>query len=277
MAKPTAKLEKITPTTAKKWLKELNYEDNRNINSAKVEFLKRQHLRDHWVINGATICFDTEGQLIDGQHRLSACVESKKGFETFVVRGLNTAAYTTIDQGWKRSHVQVLSAAGHKNAKSLVTACKHVWILETEKVMIKNRIPEISIDEVQLVVEYKPELKHAVALVHDNKLQRMTTGGLLAYLAWMFCKINEEKALEFFARLGDGANLAAKHPILTLRDRLMRAKADSVRFSNEEVFSFVVRAWNAYRLGKNLTILRLKTKSKDGSKVIELPKVSGWK
>jgi len=271
-----AKVEKINPSTAKKWLEELNYEDNRNINEKKVDFLVRQILGKHWIINGATICFDKDGQLLDGQHRLSAISKSKTPCESIVVRGLSIAAYTTIDQGWKRSHAQILGAAGHKWAGTLVGACKFIWILETEHVFIKKRTGEVSIDEVQLVLEFKPEVAAAVALIRTNRLEKLANSSLLAYCAWLFNTVNVEKSTAFFARLADGAGLGTKSPILTLRDKLMRGRREKISWNVKEQFSFVVRAWNAYAQGRTLSILRLKTKGRGGSKEVEVPKVWGW-
>ncbi len=277
MKKPVAKLQRITPTTAKKWLAELNYEDNRNINERKVQFLARQLESGHWMINGATVCFDVEGQMIDGQHRLSAIVMAKKAAETFVVRNLETAAYTTIDQGWKRSHAQVLGATGVKWAGQVVAACRFIWLFETDGIIMKKKIPETSIDEIVLVLEYKPEITAAVELVMMNKINRLLNGGLAAYAAWHFLKIDNEKATEFFTRLSDGVGLAKGSPILVLRDRLMKGKAEKTSWNSMEVFSFIVRAWNAHHAGKKITVLRLKTRGRGGSKEIELPKIRGFK
>ncbi|KKN35654.1 hypothetical protein LCGC14_0781510 [marine sediment metagenome] len=277
MKKPTAKVERITPTIAKKWLKDLNYEDNRNINDSKVRFLARQLEAGHWILNGATICFDVEGSMIDGQHRLAAIIMAKKPADTFIVRGLQTEAYTTIDQGWKRSHSQILAASGVKWASQVVSTSKFVWTYESDGVIMKKRVLEISVDEVQLVLEYKPEINEAVKLIMENKLHRLLHGGIAAYTAWHLLKINEAKAIEFFNSLGDGANLKKGHPVLVLRDRLMKGKIEKTMWDNMEVFSFLVRAWNAFMAGKTITCLRLKTKGRGGTKEIQLPKIRGMK
>jgi len=277
MKKPTAKLERITPTKAKKWLTELNYEDNRNINERKVAFIARQIVGGHWIVNGATICFDVEGNMIDGQHRLQGCVKSKKPIEAFVVRGLQTAAYTTIDQGWKRSHSQIFSAKGEKWAGCLVSACKFIWNYESEGKIIRPRLPEISVDEVEVVLEYKPEIRAAVELVMTSKCQKLATASVMAYAAWIFLQINDEKAIDFFNRIGDGVGLAKGSPMLIIRDKLLKGRKDKTSWNPQEIFSFLVRAWNAHYRSRKITCLRLTTKGRGGSKTIEIPKISGWK
>ena len=142
---------------------------------------------------------------------------------------------------------------------------------------MRNRLPEISIDEIQLVLEYKPEIKQAVELIRELQLHKVASGGVLAYCIWLFNQINENKSLEMFNRLADGVGLPKKSPILVLRDRLMKGKRDKTYWNNMEIFSFVVRTWNAFSRNRAMSVLRLTTKSKNGSKIIELPKIAGWK
>jgi hypothetical protein len=54
-----------------------------------------------------------------------------------------------------------------------------------------------------------------------------------------------------------GANLPELHPVLTLRNRLMRTKLD--RITRAEQLALTIRAWNALRAGqtpRNLIISR---------------------
>lgn len=50
-----------------------------------------------WVLNGETICFDSNGVLRDGHHRLLAIIESGVTIEVLVVRGV--AAFLMLYKG----------------------------------------------------------------------------------------------------------------------------------------------------------------------------------
>ena len=50
-----------------------------------------------WKLNGKSICFDWNGRLLNGQHRLSAVVRSGVPLTTLVVRGLDPALVPTQD------------------------------------------------------------------------------------------------------------------------------------------------------------------------------------
>ena len=62
----------ITPDMAKEWL-EKNVK-NRRLNMFRVDVLVKDMKDGKFTLSPSPICFDHDGYLIDGQHRLSACV-----------------------------------------------------------------------------------------------------------------------------------------------------------------------------------------------------------
>lgn len=99
--KITARVETITPEKAARWL-ELN-EGNRNIVPAHVKRLAKDMARGVFATTNETVAFDLSGRLIDGQHRLTAIVESGKAVQMIVVRNLPEDARLWVDQGRKRT------------------------------------------------------------------------------------------------------------------------------------------------------------------------------
>ena len=82
-------VEVITPAEAQSYLK--NNAKHRPIKEKKVAEYMAEMSEGHWKLNGKTICFDTTGRLLNGQHRLSAVVRSGVALTTVVVRGLDPA------------------------------------------------------------------------------------------------------------------------------------------------------------------------------------------
>jgi hypothetical protein len=64
------KVEKITPEIAKIYYSRST--GNRVINRQAVKTYIAQMKTGRWVLNGETICFDSNGVLRDGHHRLLA-------------------------------------------------------------------------------------------------------------------------------------------------------------------------------------------------------------
>ena len=66
----------ITPAVAADWLGKSN--NVRGLNPHRARELALQMESNDWELNGESIKFDTKGDLVDGQHRLKACVMSNK-------------------------------------------------------------------------------------------------------------------------------------------------------------------------------------------------------
>lgn len=98
---PTATLETITPEIAKVYF--AGNKINRSLNSAEIEKLKNDILKDRWEITDQGISFDTDGRLLNGQTRLLAIIAANKPVQCWVMRGLKTSAMQVIDSGRSRS------------------------------------------------------------------------------------------------------------------------------------------------------------------------------
>jgi hypothetical protein len=99
--------ETITPTKAKKILAETNV-DNRSMRRTVVERYARDMANGNWRLTSDPIKFDADGRLIDGQHRLQACVEAGKSFKTAVAYGVEVIAKEAMDTGLRRTFADVL-------------------------------------------------------------------------------------------------------------------------------------------------------------------------
>lgn len=121
--------EVITPELAESWLQSMKI--NRPISVANVKFLADQIREGKWIDTGVPIVFVGEN-LIDGQHRLRAVLETKKAIKNAVVRHPKGKAQETIfpviDTGKKRTPADALSIAGFANSKLLAETIKNLAI-----------------------------------------------------------------------------------------------------------------------------------------------------
>lgn len=103
----------ITPQIAEEFLKK-NIENNRPLNVKRVAMLAEAMQNGEFYPNGNTIKFDTAGRLIDGQHRLSACVMAGVPFESIVVYDVDEKAFSVIDRNQQgRTQLQIHYMCGH--------------------------------------------------------------------------------------------------------------------------------------------------------------------
>lgn len=101
-------IEKINAAKAVQYLK--RNDDNRPLRKTVVENLKEAWLRGEYVMSHQGIAFDTAGNLVDGQHRLTALSEMPPNFtaEMLVCRGVPPAAKKVMDIGYKRTASDIL-------------------------------------------------------------------------------------------------------------------------------------------------------------------------
>ena len=92
----------ITPEMAKKWLEKNNL-SNRNLSDSRVDAMVSDIKSGNWHLTHQGIAFDNDGNLLDGQHRLMACVKSGIPIESMITLGMTKDACVAIDNTRPRS------------------------------------------------------------------------------------------------------------------------------------------------------------------------------
>ncbi|WP_259086960.1 hypothetical protein [Salinibacter ruber] len=78
-----------------------------------------------WITSPDAIAFDSEGRLINGQHRLQAAVQADEPIEdALVASGLPTSAFKIADMGAKRTAADVLRIEGFRHPQELGAVMK---------------------------------------------------------------------------------------------------------------------------------------------------------
>lgn len=101
-----ATTETVTPQQAELWLEYNNIETNRNITHSRIRRYTSDMLNGKWGL-GQPLMFTESGTLIDGQHRLSAVVNSGVDVEFVILRGYDKSALLFIDTGKSRSTANI--------------------------------------------------------------------------------------------------------------------------------------------------------------------------
>jgi hypothetical protein len=119
-------LVEITPDVASEML-DLNTKGQRTISRDAVERYATDMVTMDWLFNGAAILISNTNELLDGQHRLSAIIESGESQVVLIVRGIDPKAMTTIDAGRKRSYADSLKIRGFANHTAVAAINARVW------------------------------------------------------------------------------------------------------------------------------------------------------
>lgn len=251
----TATDELITPDVAKQWLSESKTR-NRPVNKAVVARYKKEMLAGSFEDTGVPIIFDCDGNIIDGQHRLHACVESGCSFPSLVVRGSAPHVFRYIDIGAPRTAGQMVRILGHSNGQDLVAAAHWLMRYESKK---ESLAPEMHKTEVFAFFEAN-ESRIISSFEHAKVVPRTILSAPIACaLLCILSEIDTFHAHAFFEKLSSGASLVEGHPVLVLRNQMLKSFSNSGNKSlilGAYRFALAIKAWNAYRRGGSIKMLR---------------------
>lgn len=120
--------ELITPELAAQYLTMNSH--NRVLRQPKVNTIAAAITRGEWEHTGQAVQFDTNGVLLDGQHRLWAIVQSGVAVNTEVTRGIAPRAFRVIDTHTTRSAGQVLSMRGVPDANRVAAGLRFLAVYD---------------------------------------------------------------------------------------------------------------------------------------------------
>lgn len=130
--------ERITPDMAQEYLK-YNTENYRSINKSRVISYANDMKAGKWQLNGEGIKFDSNGRLIDGQHRLQAIVHANVPVDMLVIRNVPTGT-NLFDIGSGRSLGQISKAMGISESwHTAVVACANYIVNNGDAHALKGK------------------------------------------------------------------------------------------------------------------------------------------
>lgn len=245
--------DKIGPAAAEEILETYKV-DYRKLRQRYAEGLSRDMENEHWNFDGSPIRIDADGNLFDGQHRLTAVIMSKQPQHFLVITGLPVRAYDTTDTGLARTYGDTLRRRGFLNVTQRVALIKLIhrweqgWSLNDTRRLTNSEMDELG-------DKYIDQINRAVSMAMSTS-HKVDMPGALVCLSWfVLSQIDNELAYTFMIGLAEGENLFSGNPIYTLRERLRLDR--EVTYTRNEYMHFVFSAWNHLRDGSSITRLQL--------------------
>lgn len=245
-------VETITPERARQILAdcappEYNY---RSASAKTIDRYALDMVHGRWQLTGEAIKFDKVGNLVDGQHRLLACIKANSQFNTYVIRDIEDSAVIAMDWGRKRSLADVLRRAKEVNVLQLSAALNLSWAWEIGDL---NR--SASPSEALIFLNRNPLVRDAVRKgeAYTNKFQvPPAASGAFTFRA---LAASAEAETDFRQKLLAGSELKVGDPIQALFHWLtlgQGAKGNVLRPDRISFLAVFTKAWNAYLLGKSI-------------------------
>lgn len=254
---PACRLMYVTPELADKML--AFNQHNRRMSKAHELNLRRDMESDEFILTHQGVAFDTNGVLLDGQHRLTAISQSGKTLILFVFVGIDPRAFAYIDIHRKRSSRDVLEMDSAPNAAVLGSVVRMVYLVDNYEVSewmragINNRTVSAmySADKER----YDWATREAHNMVQAWRGFPASGIGALLYLAAKRGASGNDLT-EFIDTYKWGENINREHPISVLRRYAKDYAEDkSRRVRNTILFGQLVMAWNAVQEGRTLRTL----------------------
>lgn len=256
---PKAVVRTITPEEARKILETKNTH-NRPVTDGAVQRYASQMKAGKWVVNGEAIIFAADGSLMDGQHRLWACIEANVPFTTLVVEGVPFEAFVTINTGRKRTAGDVLGMGKVKNANHVANAAR--WVMAITQDRSYSNL-DVSHAEIVEFCQKNPDVESAVQYVHACR--SIISLGIAGALHFLFSLKDEDEANRYFVDLATGAGLAADDGVFVLRERLIRQRLEKLKLAKDDIVALSIRAWNHRREGAATKTLKGRVRNRDGT------------
>jgi len=236
----------ITKKEAVKFLEK--NDKNRKLSRHVVSNYASMINRGEWQLSIDPIAFDTNGRLINGQHRLSALIKSEaEELPFYVALNQDPSLFSVLDAGKKRGGGDVLSIQGFKNPTILASAAKFLTLydqgVEDEDI---NKTRNISNSQVASALDINPDLSYSVDFVMSvrRKHKFMVEPSFVGFLHYVYSQVDAAKADTFVLKLGDGMGLQEQDAIAHLRKILINDLQSRKKMTLLEKRALIVKAFN---------------------------------
>lgn len=239
----------ITPALATQMLG--GNTDNRRIRPGTVEKYARDMAAGDWRLNGDAIRFNGDGTLLDGQHRLLACIKANTNFKSLVISGLSHEDRQTFDVGAKRSMTDILRWRGETSQALLASIIG--WCVKYEADRFRD--PQFQPTHAELLawLDENPGVRESMNIGRQVSAQVLIPPTVLAAIHYETSRFDSEDADAFMAKLKSGADLEEGSPILALRKWASGVGAKRDKPSAVVYAAVTIKAMNAWRDGRTMT------------------------
>ena len=245
----------ISPALAEKLLS-LNTH-NRPLRKSIVAQYVSEIEEGRWVLTHQGVALDSTPALQDGQHRLTAIVETGQGQWMFVAVGMAPDNFAKVDTGLNRRYADVLAMGGFGDPFNLGASARLVFIYLNKDFNSSHKVTNAQVlelvsqdvDGFTISMQYGGRTSYGIFAVKS-------AASAAHYLIQR--ANNKAPVVEFFEGLIEGTGLPSGDPRLALRRLMANSFREGGRRSGGEHLALIIKTWNAWAEGKELRNLSWK-------------------
>lgn len=240
----------ISSSTAEAWL-ERNTANPRQLRVKTWKRYAEDMAADAWAVPTGFIGFDSDGNLVNGQHTLTACVDSGRTIVSMVIYGIPTPAVEAMDRGMKRALADTFHGRGFLNPRDLQSAVNVSWKWDNGRLTERNRPPT---DHQALTwFDANPGIADCIQEAWPLRKVGMRIS-VVAPLLYRAMRIDPDAAGELVEKAVSGVGLEEGDPILAWKaSALNRMKRKDAQVY---ALALAIKTWNARVQGQQLSSLK---------------------
>lgn len=251
----TTTREHVTPERASKIL-ERNIA-NRHLDENHVRFFVGVLRRGEWKETHQGIALDTDGNLRDGQHRLTAIVRSGIAATMLITYGVPRDAFDVMDVGKRRNFADVLSISSPAEKNVSILAGATTWKFRHLNDAIKTKSSRPSHSQLEEVLTQHSGLRDHLDVSRQFSPKSLLSPSMAAWLRYEFGRLDSQEAETFFVKVGTGYDIKPATTLDSLRRRLLANVESRAKLPDWYIAAIVIKAWNAHLTGRTVQILKM--------------------
>lgn len=264
--KPRSEIRTITPDWAMKVLQKHDKDitegrfRQRPLSKRAVERYASDMRTGNWALNGQGISFDTDGNLIDGQHRLYAICEAKVSVDMLILWDVpalfndKVKTIDTLDVGKNRNLAQQMRIEGFEYTTVIASASRLIAAISRKSAKVSA--PITTPQGLQVASLIKNHAQQLIDILKSDSQISNIRGFILAPLV-MLRSAEPDTADLFATEFTEMTNLSKSSPVLIFRKFMDRPS--HVKGGTEyqfRVMKGLASALWAYTNEKKLDIIR---------------------
>lgn len=256
-----SRVQRITPSKAEELLAANT--TNRPLSRSTVRAFAEAMRRGDWLVTHQGIAFDTNGVLVDGQHRLAAVIEADVPVEMTVFTDVEPNTFDVLDTGKRRNAADVLAIEGEKSSIMLAAMVRTVWLYQNRPdASWSGGSAAVTNHQIVQTLDAHPKIRDFVPMGERIAAETGMIKSAAGAASYLVGQANKRGKLDdWYEGIVDGAGLGKNDPRLTFRKTMFamaRKQAGVVqrRRDTREHVALYVKAFNAWAAGDPLPTLR---------------------
>lgn len=256
---PRAGIRRVTPKEAETLLK--NRDGQRPLSKGTVLRYDSIMQDGEWQLSPDCITIDWNGNVINGQHRLSAVVASGQSQEFVLLEGVDPSTFQVTDGGKRRTAADTLSVLGYPNATFLgfIARCLANYI--DAECRLKTTTTRLSQENYRIaeIAGAHPGLREAASFARSvaDGLSGLCSPSMFGLLHFLASEGGHQGAFERYATsVATGLNLLPDTGAHRLRDRLLTTALSKESLPDSEILAITVKGFRSDVAGKRVRQLR---------------------